>query len=345
MKYKLSELTQNLELTIVGDTECEVIGVCAINNSKPGHITFLTNPLYKKYLATTQAVAVILSDKEAADCPVTAIISTNPYYTYSQVARFFEDENKGQPGIHSTAVIGKGCQIHESAAIGPHCVLGDDVKIGAEVVIGAGSFIGNAVEISEAARLDPRVTLYSKTKIGKRTRISSGVVIGSDGFGFAKYQGAWHKVPQLGCVEIGDDVDIGANTAIDCGAVENTVIGNGVKLDNLIQVGHNVRIGEGTIIAGCAGIAGSTVIGKHCMIGGSVNIVGHITIADYVMITGASSVSKSIRESGIYSSGAGGAIKNQEWSKRTAQINRIDSLIERVKVLESIMKKTTERSE
>lgn len=345
MKYKLSELIQGLELIIVGDSDCEVSGICAIHNSMPGHITFLTNPLYKKYLTHTQAVAVILSEKDAADCPVTAIISSNPYYTYSQIAAFFEDKNSEKPEIHPTAVIGNECQIDPSATIGPHCALGDRVKIAAHVVVGAGSFIGNGVEIGEAARLDPRVTLYAKTKIGKRTRISSGVVIGSDGFGFAKHDGAWHKVPQLGCVVIGDDVDIGANTAIDCGAVENTVIGNGVKLDNLIQIGHNVQIGEGSIIAGCVGVAGSAVIGKHCMIGGATNITGHITIADYVMVTGASNVSKSIRESGIYSSGSGGAIKNHEWRRRAAQINRIDSLIERVKALESIVKKTTEGSE
>ncbi len=205
--------------------------------------------------------------------------------------------------------------------------------------------IGDHVEIGEETQLDARVTIYHKVKIGKRTRIASGAVIGSDGFGFAKQKGVWHKVPQLGSVIIGDDVDIGANTTIDRGAVENTKIANGVKLDNLIQVGHNVMIGENTIIAGCVAIAGSTVIGKNCMIGGATCFAGHITICDNVMITGMTAVTKSIREPGIYSSGIVGAVSNLEFRKNNARFHRLEHLMQRVKNLESALKDLTKRNE
>lgn len=344
MQYTLSELTHGLDVTIKGDANCLISGVAPIQESGPGHITFLTNPLYKKYLVNTQASAVILTEAEAADCSVNAIISRNPYYTYAQIARFFDARSMPEPGIHTTAVIGEGCDIHATAVISAQCVIGKQVKIAAGVIVGPGCVIGEGVEIGEATELDARVVLYHHVKIGKRTRIASGVVIGADGFGFANQKGSWHKVPQLGSVEIGDDVDIGANTTIDRGAIENTVIGNGVKLDNLIQIGHNVRIGDNTLICGCVGIAGSTVIGKNCMIGGATCVNGHITICDNAMITGMSSVTKSIREPGIYSSGIVGMVSNEEFRKNNARFHRLGNLMQRVKNLESALKEFTERN-
>lgn len=219
------------------------------------------------------------------------------------------------------------------------------MKVAAHSVIGAGSYIGDGSEIGEHTRLDPRVTIYHQVKIGKRTHISSGVVIGSDGFGFANHQQTWHMVPQLGSVEIGDDVSIGANTAIDRGAIENTVIENGVKLDNLIQIGHNVKIGANTIIAGCVGIAGSTVIGKNCMIGGRSAIAGHITIIDNAIINGGTDVNKSIHEPGVYSSGLKGLVTNLEFRKNCARFNRLESFMQHVKTMESVVKAMKERSE
>ncbi len=341
--YKLVDLVNGLDVTIRGDVNCLIDGVCTINHAQEGKIAFLTNSLYRKYLATTQASAVILSEADAAACSKNVIISKDPHFTYAKIATYFVDESPIAIGIDATAIIGANCQIDPTATIGPYAVIGNHVTIGAHVVIGPHCTVGDAAEISEEAILDAHVSIYHHVKIGKRTKIKSGAVIGSDGFGFANQKGVWHKVPQLGTVEIGDDVDIGANTSIDRGAVENTVIENGVKLDNLIQIGHNVRIGANTIIAGCVGIAGSTVIGSHCMIGGASMIAGHVTIADRVMITGGTGVSKSIHEPGIYSSGIVGVVSNQEFRKNNARFHRLENLMQRVKTLETEMKEFRER--
>jgi UDP-3-O-[3-hydroxymyristoyl] glucosamine N-acyltransferase len=338
LQYKLADLIEGLDVELKGDPNCLITGVCPIQQAKQGHITFLTNSTYRKYLATTQASAVILSEADAASCQVNTIISRNPYYTYSKIASYFADTTTLDVGIHSSAVIGEQSQIDPSAIIGANCVIGHRVKIAANVVIGPLCHIADDVEINESTILDTNVTIYHKVIIGKRSRITSGAVIGSDGFGFANQKGVWHKVPQLGSVHIGDDVDIGANTTIDRGAIDNTVIANGVKLDNLIQVGHNVMIGENTIIAGCVAIAGSTVIGKNCMIGGKTSFAGHIVIGDHVMITGMTAVTKSIQEPGIYSSGIVGAVPNKEFRKNNARFHRLENLIERVKTLETLIK-------
>lgn len=343
MQYTLTQLTNGLDVVIKGDANCLISGVAPIQQSTSGHISFLTNSLYKKYLSTTEASAVILAEADVADCPTNAIISRDPYYIYAKIAAFFDKQPAFPAGRHATAVIAENTDIDPTASIGAHCVIGAHVKIGAGVVIGPGCTIEDYVTVDAGSRLDARVTVYHHVNIGKRARIASGVVIGSDGFGFANLKGVWHKVPQLGGVDIGDDVDIGANTAIDRGAVENTVIENGVKLDNLIQVGHNVRIGAHTVIAGCVGIAGSAVIGSHCMIGGATMIAGHINIADKVMITGGTSVSSSIRESGIYSSGIVGVVSNLEFRKNNARFHRLGNLSDRVKNLEVLLKDQTER--
>lgn len=335
LHYTLADLTAGLDVTLKGDPNCLITGVSPIQQAVPQHITFLTNSCYRKYLANTKASAVILSEADASHCHVNAIISRNPYYTYAKIAEFFANSPEMISGIHATAVIGEHCEIDASAMIGAHVVIGKHVKIAANVVIGAGSVIGDYVTIDDAASLDAHVTIYYNVKIGKRTRIASGAVIGSDGFGFANQKGVWHAVPQLGGVQLGDDVDIGANTTIDRGAVEDTVIKNGVKLDNLIQVGHNVVIGENTIIAGCVAIAGSVVIGKNCMVGGKTSFAGHIVIADNVMITGMTAVTKSIAEPGIYSSGIVGAVPNKEFRKNNARFHRLENLMERVKTLEA----------
>ena len=345
MQFTLQQLTNELDVQIKGDGNCVIHGVSPIQHASSGHISFLNNSLYKKYLSVTEASAVILSAADAVDCNVNAVITADPYYVYAKIATFFAEKPALAVGIHATAVIGANAHIDASASIGAHCVIGAHARIGAQVVIGPNSVVGDFVEIDADTHMDANVTLYHHVKIGKRARIASGVVIGSDGFGFANYKGTWHKVPQLGSVEIGDDVDIGANTSIDRGAVENTVIENGVKLDNLIQVGHNVRIGAHTVIAGCVGIAGSAVIGKHCMIGGATMIAGHITIADKVMITGGTSVSSSIREPGLYSSGIVGVVTNREFRKNNARFHRLGHLTERVKALESLLNDLTKRNE
>jgi UDP-3-O-[3-hydroxymyristoyl] glucosamine N-acyltransferase len=337
------ELSKELDIKIKGNPESIVKGVCTIQDAQADHITFLTNPLYKKYLSTTKASVVILSQQDADDCPVNAIITRNPYYAYAKIAALFNPRSKPISGIHPSAVIEEGCEIHQTASIGPNSVIGKGVKIAAHAVIGPGCSIGEYSEIGEESHLDANVTLYDRIILGKKVQIMSGAVIGGDGFGIAKHKGAWLKVPQLGRVIIGDDVEIGANTTIDRGAIEDTIIEKGVKLDNLIQVGHNVRIGENTAVAGCVGISGSAVIGKNCIIGGASNFAGHITVADNTVITGGTEVSKSIKEPGMYSSGIGGLVTNLEWRKNSARVLRLEQLIQRVKELESALQKLTER--
>lgn len=339
MQYTLSELTKGLDVTIQGNPDCVIRRVATLNQAESGDIAFLNNPLYKKYLPATQASAVILSHDDAESCLVTAVVCKNPYFVFAQVANFFVKKSVLDGGCHPTAVIGKNCNIAKSARIGANCVVGNEVKIANDVVIAPGVVIGDGCEIGENTILHANVTLYHYITIGKRVIVASGAVIGGDGFGFAKHQGVWHKVPQLGRVVIEDDVEIGANCAIDRGAIEDTVIGKGVKLDNLIQVGHNVRIGEHTAIAGCVGIAGSAIIGNHCMIGGGTGVGGHTIIADNVAVTGMTAVTKSIREPGIYSSGVGGLVPNVEWRKHSARVHQLGRLMERVKALEEGLEK------
>ena len=334
-QYTLAQLTQGLDVRIKGDPECLIRGVCTIQDASAGCVTFLVNPLYKKHLAMTQAAAVILCESDAESCPVNAIISRDPYYTYSQLAAFFDDRPKPHSGVHPSASVSEGCEIDPTVSIGANAVIEKGVKIGAFVTIGSGCVVGEYSEIGEKSRLDANVTLYHKVKIGKHVTIASGTVIGSDGFGIAKHKGAWHKVPQLGSVIIEDDVEIGANCAIDRGAIGDTVIEKGVRLDNLIQLGHNVKIGQHTAIAGCVGVAGSSTIGSNCLVGGQAGFAGHITIADNVVITGGTEVTKSIREPGIYSSGVGGVVTNLEWRKNSARFLRLEQLYQRVKTLEN----------
>lgn len=338
MTYKLSELVQNLDATIQGDPDCIISGVAPVQQAASGQISFISNPQYRQYLEGTEASAVILKPEDAAKCKVTAVVATNPYYVYARIAEYFNIKPEITAGAHPSAVFGDACQIDVSASIGANSTLGNHVRIGANVVIGPNCTIGDHVSIGADTKLDANVAIYHHVTIGQRCRLTSGVVIGSDGFGFANQSGKWHKVPQLGGVTIGNDVEIGANTTIDRGAVEDTVIEDGVKLDNLIQVGHNVRIGAHTVIAGCVGIAGSTNIGKYCMIGGASNFAGHLSVADKVILTGMTAVTKSITEPGMYSSGIVGAVPSQEFLKNNARFHRLENLMQRVKALETLLK-------
>jgi UDP-3-O-[3-hydroxymyristoyl] glucosamine N-acyltransferase len=341
-QFSLAELTQNLGVTIAGDESCLITGVATIQNARPGDIAFLMNPLYKKHLQKTKASAVILTQSDAVDCPAIAIISRDPYFTYSQIAAFFEYHPRRYAGIHPSAIIGENCEIDPSVSIGAYTTIADEVKLAANVVIGSHCTIGELTEIGENTRVDAGVTVYHRSLLGSNVLLASGVVIGSEGFGIAKHKGAWHKVPQLGRVILADDVEVGANTTIDRGAIDDTIISKGVRIDNQVQIGHNVQIGEYTAIAGCVGIAGSTVIGKNCLIGGAAGIGGHLVIADDVMITGMSSISRTIRDAGVYSSGVGGVVPNQEWRKNSARVQRLEQLMRRVKALEFALEELTE---
>ncbi len=330
---KLGELANQVGALLEGDPECEIDSVSTLQSASHGQIAFLANSKYRRYLPGTKAGAVILKQEELAQCPTSALVSDNPYLTYARVASLLNPNSDASSGIDPSAMVADDCQLEEGVTVGPHAVIESGVRLGAGAVVGAGCVIGRQSEIGAGSRLYPNVSVYHGVKIGTNAIIHSGVVIGSDGFGMANDQGRWVKVPQLGGVVIGNDVEIGANTTIDRGALEDTVIEDGVKLDNQIQVAHNVRIGAHTAIAGCVGIAGSTQIGRRCQIGGGVGIVGHLTIADDVYVTAMSLVTGNINKPGLYSSGTP-LEPNSAWQKNAVRFRQLDDMARRLKEIE-----------
>jgi UDP-3-O-[3-hydroxymyristoyl] glucosamine N-acyltransferase len=328
----LHELADSVGGQVEGD-DCLITGVATLEQAQPGTISFFSNRAYKKYLQVTNASAVILLAEDIELCPVSALVTENPYLTYAHVAAFFNPEPPFQSGVHPSAVIDHTSKIDSSAWVGPNCTIGPGVIIEEGVFIGPGCVIEKGASIGKFSKLVANVTICHQSLIGQHVLIHPGVVIGSDGFGIANNKGVWVKVPQLGKVQIGDHVEIGANTTIDRGALDDTVVEEGVKLDNQIQVAHNVHIGAHTAIAGCVGIAGSTTIGKHCAIGGAVSIIGHLEIADGVTITATSFVSKSIKKPGLYSSGVP-IQENSEWSRNTVRYRQLDDMARRLSKLE-----------
>lgn len=326
----LGELAVRFGCILKGNPDLRVSRVAALESADAASVAFLANPRYHRYLQTTQAGVVVLDAKLADACPVNALIAKNPYATYARIAALLYPPPAAQPGRHASAVIDDSAQIDASASIAPHAVIGARVKIGARAVIGPGCVIMDDVTIGTDTRLTANVTLCSRVSIGDRCLIQPSAVIGGDGFGLAPDQGEWLKVPQVGTVRIGNDVEIGASTTIDRGAIEDTVIGDGVKMDNQIQIGHNVRIGDHTAIAGCAGISGSAVIGKRCMIGGMVGIAGHLTVCDDVVLTGQSFVNSSIRKPGYYSSGIP-VDETARFRKNAARFHHLDEFVREVR--------------
>ena len=336
-------LLRDLQLKFGGECLGEVTrsltGVGTIEGATEAEITFLANPKYRAGLATTRAGAVIVSDKERDATTKPRLVVSNPYAYFAKVAQLFAPARSFAPGIHALAVVSATAKIHASASIAEFVSIGEDVVIGEHVRIGAGSVIGNGVSIAHDTHLVARVTVYAHCQIGARNLIHAGVVIGADGFGFApdfhagnlnKGEGQWQKIPQTGRVIIGDDVEIGANTTIDRGAIDDTVIGNDVKLDNQIQIGHNCVIGDHTVISGCVGIAGSTKIGQRVMIGGKAGIIGHLTIGDDVVISAMTLVTKSILKPGTYTSGTP-LMPHREWLRNAAHLRRLDLMAEKIK--------------
>ncbi len=341
MRYTLGELANKLGIRFHGDADCEIDGVTTLTNARPGAITFLTNPRFRKYLDTTRAAAVILKHEELEHCPVNALISDNPYLTYAHVSALFAANDSATAPIAPSAVISESATLGEQVKVGPNAVIGEGVVIGDGVRIGAGCVVGNNTRIGRDSVLNANVTVYHECVIGERAVIHSGAVIGSDGFGFANDKGHWVKIHQLGRVVIGDDVEIGANTTIDRGAIEDTVIGNNVIIDNLVQVAHNVRIGDHSALAGCVGIAGSAEIGKHCAFGGGAGILGHLEIVDGVTVTAMSLVTNSIKEPGVYSAGTPLEPKSH-WQKNYVRFKQLDEMARRIKALEKQLQKLTE---
>ena len=315
------------------DPELEISGVATLQHAGEGDISFLANAGYRKYLKATRASAVIMSPEDAAAYPAAAIVSSNPYSSYARVAALISPAAPARQGIHTSASIDADCHVDASAWVGPHCIIERGAVIHDGVQLAGGCFIGADSVIGADSRLSANVVIYHAVTIGERVRVAAGAVIGSDGFGLAKEGGQWLNVPQLGNVRIGNDVDVGANTTIDRGALDDTVIEDGVRLDNQIQVAHNVHIGAHTAIAGCVGISGSARIGKHCMIGGGSGIVGHLEIADHVIITGMTMVTKSITKPGVYSSGVP-AQENDAWNRNYARLRQLDRLARKVHTME-----------
>ncbi len=333
MSMSLGELAVRFGCELRGDPDTRVERVATLVNADERSLAFLANPRYRGQLGATRAAAVVLSAREAANCPAALLLCANPYATYARIAALLHPPPPLAPGIHPSALIAPGARIDPSAEVGAYASIAEGVSIGARAFIGPHCQLAAGVSLAADVRLVARVTLGPGVRIGARTVLQPGVVIGADGFGFAPEKGTWLKVPQVGSVQVGADVEVGANTTIDRGAIEDTVIEEGVKLDNLIMIAHNVRIGAHTAIAACAGISGSTTIGRRCMIGGAAGIAGHLSIADDVVITGASSVTHSITAAGVYSS----AIPIEEartWRRLVARFKRSGLLEERLRRLE-----------
>lgn len=333
IRFTLGELAERLGARLQGDGARIIVGLATLEAASSEHLSFLANAQYRRHLSTTHAGAVLLTVSDAAQFDGDALVVDDPYLAYARVSHLFETRPEPSAGVHPSAVIADSARIDSSASIGAGVVVEAEAVIGPDVVIGAQCYIGARSRIGQGGRLAPRVTLHHDVVIGQRVVIQSGAVLGGEGFGFANERGTWQKIAQLGGVTIGDDVEIGANTTIDRGALSDTVIGSGVKLDNQIQIAHNVQIGDHTAMAACVGISGSTRIGKHCMIAGGVGMVGHIEVCDRVFVTGMTMVTRSINEPGTYSSGTAMQAA-ADWKRSAARIRNLDDMARRLQQLE-----------
>ena len=311
----LGEIASRLGGRIAGDPQTVVRQVASLENAQGGSIAFLANPKYKSSLAGTRAAAVIVSPEHESLTSIPRIVCANPYAYFARVSQLFNPLVGQEPGIHETATVSKKAQLGARVSIGARCVVGDGAVIG------------------DDSCLYPGVVLYPDSVLGKRVILHSGVVIGADGFGLAQEDGRWIKIPQIGRVVIGDDVEVGANTTIDRGAMDDTVIEEGVKLDNQIQIGHNCRIGAHTAMAGCVAVAGSADIGRHCTIGAAALILGHLKLADNVHVSAGTVISRSILQAGTYT-GMFPFDDNESWARNTAVVRQLSELLDRVRALE-----------
>ncbi len=333
MRITLKALVETLGGELIGD-DLEVNRVASIANAEVGSITFITDTKYRKSLADTKASAVILAEENSAFSTLPRIVTDNPYAYFAKVSALLNPKDVATKGIHPSAFVGTDSKISASCGISPNVVIGQNVSLADGVVVGAGCFIGDNVVVGKNTQLQANVTIYADCVIGANCNIAAGAVIGADGFGYANQDGVWVKIPQVGRVVIADNVDIGANTTIDRGALDDTVIEQGVKLDNLIQIGHNCVIGEHTVIAGCVGIAGSAKVGKRCRIGGAAMILGHLEIADDVTVSPGSMITRSLKKADTYT-----ALMpfqtHDEWLKTAASLRHLTELNEKLKRLEN----------
>lgn len=332
--YSLQGIVAKLGGEVVGDSDTVIFRVASLANAQSGQISFLTDSKYLPQLSATAASAVILANEHSALTALPRIVTDNPYAYFARVSELLNPQRVYPSGIDSSAVIDATAQVPASCTVMANSVIGADVVLGERVVIGPACVVQAGTVIGDDSVLESNVAVYHACSIGQRCSIAAGAVIGADGFGFANDNGRWVRIPQIGRVVIADDVSIGANTTIDRGALDDTVIEEGVKLDNLIQIGHNCRIGAHTVIAGCVGIAGSAVIGQHCRIGGAAMILGHLHIADGVTVSPGSMITRSLKKADTYT-----ALMpfqaHDDWLKTAANIRRLGDLSERVKALET----------
>lgn len=331
--YTLGEIVKALGGHVQGDESTPIQRVSSMSNAKTGDISFISGAKYHKSIDTCNASAYVLKAKDAHLTPLAKIIVDNPYAYFAKISALLNPQVIPKAGIDHSAIVSPHARIPSSCSIGPFVVIADDVVLGENVIIGAGCVIEHHVTISNNVRLEPHVTIKHHCEIGENCHLFSGAVIGSDGFGYAEEAGVWLKIPQVGRVVIHANVDIGANTTVDRGALDDTIIEEGVKLDNLIQIGHNCIIGAHTVIAGCVGIAGSAKIGKHCKIGGAAMVLGHLEITDHVTISPGSMITRSLLVADTYT-----ALmpfqSHKEWLNTAAKIRHLDDLSDKIKKLE-----------
>jgi UDP-3-O-[3-hydroxymyristoyl] glucosamine N-acyltransferase len=345
MGIRLAELVDILGGQLIGDGAIEVIGIAALGEAGASHLTFLSNPKFRSQAGATQAAALILSSADHAliggEYAGARIVTDNPYAYFARVAQRFAALAAPPviPGIHPSASVDPAAQVDASACIGPFVAIEAGARIGARCQVDAGCFIGRNASLGAGTHFYPRVSFLADCHIGKRGILHSGAVIGADGFGFANEAGVYVKIPQTGGVRIGDDVEIGANTTVDRGALADTRIDDGVKLDNQIQIGHNCHIGAHTAMAGCVGVAGSATIGKYCTFGGAAMVLGHLTIADRVHVSSGSLVSRSIAEPGRYT-GFYPLAKNADWEKSAVIVRNLPAMREKIRFLEKSLSQT-----
>ncbi|RYC47488.1 UDP-3-O-(3-hydroxymyristoyl)glucosamine N-acyltransferase [Pectobacterium zantedeschiae] len=330
---RLDALAQQLDAQLHGDGDIVITGVASMHSAKTGQITFLSDSRYREQLVGTQASAVVLTEADLPYCQVAALVVKNPYLTYARMAQLLDTTPQPATDIAPSAVIAPDATLGQQVSVGANAVIESGAQLGDGVVIGPGCFIGKDARIGAGTRLWANVTIYHRVELGEHCLIQSGTVIGSDGFGYANDRGNWVKIPQLGTVRIGDRVEIGASTTIDRGALDDTVIGNGVIIDNQCQIAHNVVIGDNTAVAGGVIMAGSLKIGRYCMIGGASVINGHMEICDKVTVTGMGMVMRPITEPGVYSSGIP-LQPNKVWRKTAALVMNIDEISKRLKAVE-----------
>ncbi len=343
-KYvSLGDLVSRFGGQLQGNPDATVTGIAPLDAADSLHLSFLSNPKLRAKAAGSKAAALILkaadSDAIGEAYAGARIITANPYAYFARVAQHFFSLHAPAvvPGIHASAVVAPSAQVAASASIGPHVTIEAGAIIGEHCRIDAGCFIGRDASVGEGTHFHANVTFHYGCCIGRNGIIHSGAVIGADGFGFANDGGTWIKIPQTGRVMIGDDVDIGANTSIDRGALDDTIIEDGVKLDNQIQIGHNCHIGAHTAMAGCVGVAGSAKIGKHCTFGGAAMVLGHLTIADNVHVSSGSLVSRSLLEPGQYT-GIYPLAKNADWEKSAVLVRNLGAMREKIREMEKTIK-------